>query len=133
VKFSAQLKSTLFVFSLLVGFSCRNDKENIPAPTSACDTIAVSYSASVKIILQNNCYSCHSTAVTQNGGFDVENWTSLKNYLNLSYRGDGIYGSKFFHIVNQDGLVPHMPPTGKLSDCELSKIRSWIRDGALQN
>lgn len=125
--------SPLFLFLVFSLASCRYDKENLPAATSGCDTLNVSYSASIKIILHDNCYSCHSTANTQTGGLDIEDWNSLKNYLTQSYRGDGIYGSKFFHVVNQDGLVPHMPPTGKLSDCDLAKIRSWLRDGGLEN
>ncbi len=129
---------SLFIFSFfaLVLFSCRYDKENIPDPTttSGCDTLNVSYSATVKPILQANCYPCHSTYyATTNGALDLEDWNSLKNYLTYFYRGDGIYGSKFYHIIRHDGLVTPMPPTGKLSDCDISKIHSWIAAGAPAN
>jgi len=94
----------------------------------------VSYTKQVKVTLENNCYSCHSTAVTSTGGgLDLENFNSLKNYLNYQYHQDSIYGSKFYHIIDQTGLVPYMPPTGKLSFCELREIKIWINAGAPAN
>ncbi|MGZ3882876.1 MAG: hypothetical protein ACXVP0_00235 [Bacteroidia bacterium] len=84
--------------------------------------------------MQTNCYSCHSTTVTSNaGGLDLENFTSLKSYLNNQFQGDGVYGSKFTHIINQSiGVIP-MPPVSKLPPCDIEKVTIWIRNGALQN
>jgi hypothetical protein len=121
-------------FVLLVLNGCTYEKENVTPKISGCDTTNVSYSRIIQPILSNNCYSCHSTTVTSTGrGLDLENFTSLKNYLNYQYHMDGVYGSKFFHIVNHSGLVPYMPPALKLSSCELRKIYSWLNSGAPQN
>ncbi len=122
----------------LLAVSCRRDKYElapvIAKQTQGCDTLNFTYTASVKPILKNNCYSCHSSAVTEtNGGLDLENFSSLKNYLNYFYRNDSIFGSKFSHIINQKGTVLFMPPTGKMTDCELSVISKWINSGAVQN
>lgn len=105
-----------------------------PAATVvACDTSNVSYARQVAPILQNNCYACHATAAVSSGGLDLQDFSSLKSYLNHYYDGDSIYGSKFMHIVGQNGLVLYMPPTYKLSDCEIATLRCWIRGGATPN
>ena len=127
------MRYLLFLPLLLTFSSCRNDKANFPQPVSGCDSIHVSYHNDIQPILRMSCYSCHGTAVTATGGLDLENWNSLKSYLQNDYHADSIYGSKFFHIVNQQGLVPYMPPAGKLSSCELAKIHRWISDGAPAN
>ncbi|XZF12839.1 hypothetical protein ACTHGU_13710 [Chitinophagaceae bacterium MMS25-I14] len=100
---------------------------------NTCDTADVSYSRQVQPIIRDNCYACHATAVTASGGLDLENFASFKSYLMLYFQADGVYGSKFMHIVAQQGTVLYMPPTGKLSDCEIAVIRNWISKGAIQN
>jgi hypothetical protein len=63
-------------------------------------------------------------------GLDLQNFNSLKQYLTNGYRGDTIYGSEFYHIITQSpGVIP-MPPAGKLSDCDISKIDRWLKKGA---
>lgn len=132
------MKHILALVLMLLGlalYSCQYDHLNAPVDkTKGCDTTHVSYLKSVKPILINNCYSCHSTAVTSaTNGFDLENFTSLKDYLTISYASDGIYGSKFLHAVNQQGYLLYMPPTYKLSACELAIITKWIKEGAPNN
>ncbi|MCX6310812.1 MAG: hypothetical protein NT084_04170 [Bacteroidetes bacterium] len=131
------MKSFYFTF-LILGlclFSCKHQPVNIPHhSTNECDTLNVSYSTTVKPILLGNCYNCHSTYyATTTGALDLEDWSSLKNYLTYTYRGDSIYGSKFYHSIKQVGLIQPMPPAGKLTDCEISKIHSWIISGAPAN
>lgn len=134
------LKTYRIVLALLVLLTiaaCDHKKGLIPPAAvpqaNPCDTSSVTYALSVKPVLQNNCYSCHSTAATTNGGLDLENFASLKNYLQYYYHNDSIYGSKLSHIVNQTGTVLFMPPTGKLSKCELGILNTWIRAGAPGN
>lgn len=116
-------------------FSCEYDHFNgIAEATNNCDTLHVTYSKSVKPIFAANCYSCHATAVVSNtNGFDLEDFSSLKDYLNIPYSNDGIYGSKFLHTINQQGYLLYMPPTYKLTKCELVIIGNWIKAGAPEN
>jgi hypothetical protein len=108
-----------------------NEPQALPA---GCDSTNVSYNSTVKIILKNNCYSCHSKSITDStGNFDLETFSSLKNYLNYYFRADSIYGSKFMHVIRQTSGVIPMPPVGKLSACDISKIQSWIAGGAANN
>ena len=138
-KASIQLLAVTVGLFMSLHFSCTNKKvvhpalPKLDAPLATCDTIYVSYTCSVKPILQNNCYSCHSTAVTASGGVDLENFQSLKNYLKLYYRNDSMYGSKFYNIILQTPGTLSMPPTAKLSTHELSLIKKWLNLGAPEN
>ncbi len=107
----------------------------IPPPVviDSCDTTTVSYTTRVKPIIQANCYSCHGTVVTASGGLDLEDFTSLKNYLVNGFRGDGIYGSKFYHcILHSSGALP-MPPNYILDSCKRNTILRWLHLGAPNN
>jgi hypothetical protein len=118
---------------LFVVYSCTWKKEFVNVMVKEdCDTTLVSYQNTIRPILENNCYSCHSTSTTQmNGGLDIENFSSFKNYL--SRNGNGMYGSQFINIINQKpGYLP-MPPAYILTNCEISKIKSWINKGGLDN
>ena len=120
----------LFLSSLLV--SCSYDKLSV-APT--CDSSSVSYSKDIKPILMSNCYSCHSTSATAGGeGLDLENFVSLSNYLKNDYRGNGIFGSQFYHVIKKSsGVIPMPPSSGRLSDCDVAKIHIWISNNAPEN
>jgi len=128
-----------FIWVILAGIaltcqSCEYAHFNGSLEKSNCDTLSVTYAKSVKPILEANCYSCHSTSVTSaTDGFDLEKFSSLKDYLNLTYANDGIYGSKFSHSINQQGYLLYMPPTYKLTKCQLTIINKWIKAGAPEN
>ena len=64
---------------------------------------------------------------------DLEKFSALKLYLENDYQADGVYGSEFMHIINQNGNVPDMPPSSKLSPCDILKINRWIQNGAQEN
>ena len=119
-------------------YSCVHEPKTYVAPVSPvaiCDTINMSYKTNILPILKVCCYQCHSDSVTQNGslGFDVETFSSLKQYLKLGYRGDGIYGSMFIHCIQHSLFARDMPPTYTIDSCSLGQIRSWIGDGAKDN
>ena len=105
----------------------------IPFAPAGCDTTNVSYKTVIKPLLNNNCYQCHATAVTVNGGLDLEDFTSLKNYLFLGFRGDGIYGSKFYHTILHSLNALPMPPLYKLDTCSLKQVKGWLELGAPDN
>ncbi len=104
-----------------------------PPDSNTCDTINVTYKKDIQPVIQATCYTCHATSVTVNGGLDLENFTSLKTYLQYGFRGDGIYGSKFYHCISHSLLALPMPPNYKLDTCTLKKIKGWISLGAMDN
>ncbi|HET9824861.1 MAG TPA: hypothetical protein VFP87_05975 [Chitinophagaceae bacterium] len=97
-----------------------------PAGGTTCDTTKVTYSTTVRTILQTNgCLSCHSGTGAAGGNIVLDNYNSVKVYA----QNGQLYGS----INRNPGFVP-MPQGGnKLSDCDLSKVKVWINAGTLNN
>lgn len=123
-----------FICFILAGEACTHHSAVVvPAPSLICDTMYVSYKEVIKPILATNCYVCHSTAVTQNGGLDLENFNSLKQYIKNDFRGDGVYGSKLYHCMLHAANALPMPPDYKLDACDLNKMHTWLRNGAQDN
>lgn len=105
-------------------------KMNLTEIAPKCDSINTCYRTNIQPIFQQNCYSCHSTAVTQNGGLDLEDTATLRSYLAYGFRGDGIYGSKLYHCVLHSLLALPMPPTTLLDTCSLHQLHHWLGIGA---
>ncbi len=127
------------VISVVVALSACTHKALLVAPVTPvtppdCDTTNVTYHADVQPVLEANCYSCHGTAeVGAGGGLDLQNFASLKNYLQYGFRGDGIYGSKLYHCILHSQLALPMPPTYTIDSCSRNKIKRWIDLGGPAN
>lgn len=126
-KFSFAILGT--VFALLVSSSlftaCGFEKEEVifPAdPLAGCDTVSVSYAADIKPITDGQCMICHSLA-SATAGVVLEQYSDI-----LVYAQNG----KLVAAVEYNFPIK-MPQTGKLPDCDIAKIRTWVRDGALNN
>lgn len=102
----------------------QQDAKNLSCQ-SACDTSgAMTYSAKVKPILTAKCTGCHGGGAPQ-AGIDLSTYTGLKAKVN-----DG----RLWGAINHQPGFSAMPKNGnKLSDCELTTIRKWIAEGALNN
>lgn len=128
------MKSWMLLFFVLL-FSCTHKPQYLhvqPTQPKAvlCDSINITYHNDIKPIFRDNCYHCHSTSGTSGGGLNLEDTTSLKNYLNYGFRGDGLYGSKLYHCLLHSQLAQPMPPTFILDSCSLHKIHYWLVAGA---
>ena len=110
--------------AVLLG-SCYYDNEEslYPGPIN-CDTLNVTYTLTIVPILEANCTNCHNQQIPS-GQVILDNYTDLyKSVENGSFEG----------TVNHYSGFPPMPQNrGKLSDCKLSKINIWLRDGAADN
>lgn len=126
-------KSNFLFTILLIGLisfniECTKDKGNSPKNNNSnnnsgqvkCDTVTFAYNAKVKEIINNNCSSCHSLG--SNNGFLLDH-TSLKNYAST--------GELVGRLKGSTGSL--MPPSGKLSDCDISGIENWVNKGAPNN
>ncbi len=112
----------LWLFGSVLLHSCYYDNaEDYYAnlPVSGCDTVAVSFTARVKPILDNSCATsgCHSGAVPA-GGVDL---TSTANAQAFADR---------IVFRTQQGT---MPPTGRLNDCHVNTLAAWLHQGASNN
>ncbi len=127
------LKTSIFLI-LALPLACKHPALRENPFTVSCDTLQVSYSCLVVPVLREYCYACHSTAVTASqGGLDLEDFGSLKNYLHNYYHNDSIYGSKFIHIIQESVGVSPMPPSGRLPGSDIRCLTRWIQEGAPQN
>jgi hypothetical protein len=120
----------LFVSICAIGLmiaSCSYDNEEDLYPIDpdnpiVCDTLDMTYTSNVKPILENyGCVGCHQTS-NPSGGVVLDSYEKTKIYA----ENGRLYGS----VNHDDGYSPMPKGGGKLSDCELKKIRNWIDDGS---
>jgi hypothetical protein len=98
--------------------------KNNSCVSSACDSVNVTYSVTIKNIISNKCQGCHSGSAPANG-FDLSTYAGVKARIN-----DG----KLWGAVNHIPGYSPMPKNGsKLSVCELGQVKKWIDMGAPNN
>ena len=103
-----------------------NEVDVYPFINQQCDTTNVTYSQTIAPIMSANCNNCHN-GTTPNGNPSVI--TSTYDGLKVVAENGKLYNSVFW----VDGK--HNMPSGgsKLSECDLTKINIWLRDGAKDN
>ena len=106
--------------------SCYYDKADKLYPNSTCDTVKMIFSSNIKPILTNNCLNqgCHTTA------------NPFASIVLDTYSGATatIAGNKLINALKYiTGGSKNMPPAGKISDCDISKVEAWIKRGAPEN
>jgi hypothetical protein len=113
----------LFLFCLALLSSCTYNKEEL-LYSNACDTSNVKYSVQVVNTLNANCTGCHA-GVTASGGIMLDNYTNVRNMA--------ISGRLLGAITHSPGYraMPDLAP--KLPECRIAEIRTWIRNGMLNN
>jgi hypothetical protein len=104
---------------------CYYDVEEELYPNNApCDTTNVTFSLSVKPILDADCNSCHGSTSPQ-GGIILDTYNGVLNHVNS--------GALLGAIRHDNGFLA-MPQGGsKLSNCKIQTIEKWVADGALNN
>lgn len=123
------MKKTLLIVSagivVLSWLSCQYKKEVTAYPPVTCDTSAIKYSNDIVPILQANCYVCHSdaNAPTLGGGNKLEGYNNIKPYAQFGLIPDV--------LTRANNPMPKGMP--KLSDCNIAKIRTWVRNGYPNN
>jgi cytochrome c5 len=115
-----------FILSAIVA-SCYYDSEEYlyPQISQTCDTANVTYNASIATIL-NSCTTCHykGTSLQTGGGISLADYNDVKIKVD-----DGHLWGAAAHLNG----YKWMPPEGKLDDCSLLKIQTWINKGAPEN
>lgn len=112
---------TFFIAVALLFAAC-NKKEDVIPPSGTCDTLNVSYATVVKPIIESQCLSCHSQA-SATGGVILEQYSNFAPYTT---------SGKLVNAIQYNGTIV-MPPAGKLPDCSISQVRSWVSAGAPNN
>lgn len=88
-----------------------------------CDTTQFTYSASIKLILQNACVGCHKSG-SLGGGINLSSYADVKTQVD----NGRLLGS----ILHTSGYTA-MPQGGTLPECEITKIEKWVTGGAPNN
>jgi hypothetical protein len=117
----------IIVITALSG--CYYDKKEILYPSNTnCDTTNITFTLKVKPLLDQKCISCHGAGVYQSlgGGYNLDGYVNASNYSSPN--------GPLLKSVQGDPSVPRvMPPSGKLSDCEILQIQKWVNAGAANN
>jgi len=118
---------TLLFFTVIF-ISCQYDnEEELYGENEVCDTSNITYSQTVKLILSNNCYGCHSASKANSFGAGI----NLETYSELI---DVVDNGRLIGSVEHLSGYDSMPLSGaKLDDCTIEKIKVWISDGAIEN
>ncbi len=102
----------------------KNNRCDETNPNTVCDTVAVSYAAAVKPIIDAKCKGCHSGTVPQG---------NLRLTTHAEVKTASVSGKLIGTIEHRTGFSK-MPQGGaKLSDCAIQKIKSWVAAGAKDN
>ncbi len=105
--------------------SCYYDNEEALYPSmGSCDTTNVTYSGTIAPIMATNCNACHGGTIP-NANVVTENYDGLKIIAD-----DGRLEGTVNH---RSGYTPMPKDRPQLSDCDLAKIRIWVKNGALNN
>lgn len=123
-------KSTIIFAVIAVSFmalslsSCYYDKEEVLYPDSICDTSNVKYSITIQPVLSSNCVSCH-------GGSTPSAGIRLDTYEGVSIQAAN--GRLWGAVSHSSNFSPMPKNAGKLSDCNLTKIKKWLDAGHPNN
>lgn len=117
------LASTLTLIFLLSG--CYYDKEEVLYPKSAdgCDTINITYTGHIELIMVNSCNGCHGGSFPQ-AGIRTDNYDDLKTIAD-----NGKLGGTVNH---ESGFVPMPKDKPQLQECDLKQINIWIANNSPQ-
>lgn len=119
------IKAGIFILLLIAMQACYYDNEEELYPQqAACDTTNVGYAATISIIMENNCNTCHGSDFPQ-ANVITDNYTDLKVIAD----NGRLWGA----VNHENGYSPMPNNLPKLSDCNLSKIRIWLDNGALND
>ena len=117
----------LATISLISCYYDKKDQVYHQVLLAPCDTLTVTYAATVAPILTLNCNSCHGSimAGSSGGGIILDNYVAVKIYVT---------NGKLYNSMMQNGQASPMPKNmAKLDVCTINKISVWINRGALNN
>lgn len=125
-----------FIHCLILGLivlgvlNCQNAptpiiEEIVPigAPDS-CGVKNVSYNNKIDAIMTKHCKQCHSG----NGalkGINLESYQSNKSWFQLD-------SSRLLGAIRYE-TGTFMPPKGKIPECEIRQLETWVREGFREN
>ncbi len=92
--------------------------------TNQCDLSQAKYSLMIQKIMTDKCVECHGPGL-QEGNIRLDSYEKV-----LTQVANGKLAKSINH---QPGVVPMPYALPKISDCSISMIEEWIKNGALNN
>lgn len=128
MKIAANLTFIFLLAALYGGMTgCTNNSEEElfgKQKPDNCDLSQVTYALTIKPMLQQHCYSCHSSDIAS-GNVVLDNYAGVKKQMDN--------GRLLGAVRHLPGYTP-MPFNGsKLSDCNIARIVKWFDAGAPDN
>jgi len=115
------------VFFILSGCYYDSEEALYGKPGTGCNTVVTKFSTEIKPILQSNCLSCHSNSASQGNGGGIK----LQDYADVKTNVDN--GKLIGAIDHASGFSAMPKGGGKLSDCNILIIKTWISKGTLND
>jgi hypothetical protein len=128
------IASVAFILMIVIAACSKSSEDTYGNPdpdpgggnNNNCDTTGMSYQTDIVPILSANCYACHGENSNTSGMGII-----LEGYGNIQPKA--VSGTLIGVITHASGF-PAMPKdAGKLSDCNIAKIRAWVDAGAQDN
>jgi hypothetical protein len=122
---------TSTVFIVLLSQNCKDtitstDLDNIVMPDSG-----VSYSLHIAPVFEVKCVSCHRNERSE-GGVNLSSWSDVVSDPSIVFPGSDST-SILVWTIEKIPPYPPMPPSEWLKRNHINGIRTWIREGALNN
>ncbi len=114
----------IFVIVTAVSISCVNNNEYDLYGIPDCDTSNVTWDSKISAIMEANCVVCHGEDLSYNG-VRHDSYESEMIVVN-----DGRLKGVVNHL---NGYVKMPKDRGKLPECELELINTWLDNGAPEN
>jgi mono/diheme cytochrome c family protein len=93
------------------------------ADSSSCVTTGISFTGQVMPIITTNCIGCHSSG-NASGGVSLSAYSDVKIVA---------ANGKLYNSVAKNGQAHPMPPSYKLTSCDISQIKAWVDAGYPNN
>jgi hypothetical protein len=91
-----------------------------------CDTMDVSFSGSIRTLINNTCYPCHNNDIKQG-------LVNLSDYDKIKYEVDSGLLLRSVEREPGDTVIPMPYLQSKFDDCKIRLLQIWIDDGAPNN
>jgi hypothetical protein len=92
--------------------------------TSTCDTSVAKYSTQIQPLMTNYCTGgCHS-GTAPSSGIDLSTFAGVN---------DAAMSGSLLGSIKGNGFSQMPKNAAKLSDCNISLVEKWVREGALNN
>ena len=117
---------------ILLAQSCDDTLTSTEVNNIVMPDSGVSYSKHIAPVFEVKCVPCHNNTGRKEAGLDLSSWSAATLDPRIIARGSDSTSVLVFSI---EGLPPYalMPPSGRLIDNHIKGIRTWIREGALNN